>query len=154
MKELRRIRKERGLTQRGLADASGVDPATISMIETGKRRPHLETLDNLARALDVEVQDLLPKGEPPLFDWAALEMTDEQFSAAVKEAEHERLTALANEMAPYLPRAVRTRSEADEATPRPSRTALLALKRSVEIARESRARAEAKLEDLRALEPA
>ncbi len=46
MEEIRRIRKERGLTQRGLAAASGVDQATISMAESGKRRPHLETLDS------------------------------------------------------------------------------------------------------------
>ncbi|CAN5612330.1 hypothetical protein BH24ACT22_BH24ACT22_13570 [soil metagenome] len=66
MEELRRLRKERGLTQRGLADASGVDPATISLVENGKRRPHLETLDSLAGALGVEVTDLIPKVEPPL----------------------------------------------------------------------------------------
>jgi transcriptional regulator with XRE-family HTH domain len=68
MEELRRLRKERGLTQRGLADASGVDPATISLVENGKRRPHLETLDSLAGALGVEVTDLIPKAEPSLFD--------------------------------------------------------------------------------------
>jgi transcriptional regulator with XRE-family HTH domain len=66
VQELRRIRKERGLTQRGLADASGVDPATISLIETGKRRPHLETLDSLALVLGVEVVDLLGKAQAPL----------------------------------------------------------------------------------------
>ena len=66
MQELRRIRKERGLTQRGLADASGVDPATISLIETGKRRPHLETLDSLALVLGVEIVDLLGKAQAPL----------------------------------------------------------------------------------------
>ncbi len=72
MQELRRIRKERGLTQRGLADASGVDPATISLIETGKRRPHLETLDSLALVLGVEVVDLLGKAQAPLpFEEAA-----------------------------------------------------------------------------------
>jgi len=67
MQELRRIRKERGLTQRGLADASGVDPATISLIETGKRRPHLETLDSLALVLGVEVRDFLPEAQGALF---------------------------------------------------------------------------------------
>jgi len=73
LQELRRIRKERGLTQRELADASGVDHTTISMIETGKRRPHLETLDSLALVLDVEVADLLGKAEPRLpFDVDAI----------------------------------------------------------------------------------
>ena len=63
MEEIRRIRKERGLTQRGLAAASGVDQATISMVESGKRRPHLETLDSLADALGVEVGDFFPKAK-------------------------------------------------------------------------------------------
>ena len=67
MQELRRIRKERGLTQRGLADASGVDPATISLIETGKRRPHLETLDSLALVLGVEVVEFFPKVQASLW---------------------------------------------------------------------------------------
>ncbi len=66
MEEIRRIRKERGLTQRGLADASGVDQATISLVESGKRRPHLETLDSLADALGVEVGDFFPKDQAPL----------------------------------------------------------------------------------------
>ena len=67
MQELRRIRKERGLTQRELADASGVDPATISLIETGKRRPHLETLDSLALVLGVEVVEFFPKVQASLW---------------------------------------------------------------------------------------
>ena len=68
MEELRRLRKERGLTQRGLADASGVDPATISQVESGKRRPHLETLDSLAEALGVGVAEFFPKPQPSLFE--------------------------------------------------------------------------------------
>ncbi len=66
MEEIRRIRKERGLTQRGLADAAGVDQATISLVESGKRRPHLETLDSLADALGVGVGDFFPKAQAPL----------------------------------------------------------------------------------------
>jgi transcriptional regulator with XRE-family HTH domain len=45
-----------------------VDPATISQVESGKRRPHLETLDSLAEAMGVEVADFFPKSEPSLFD--------------------------------------------------------------------------------------
>jgi transcriptional regulator with XRE-family HTH domain len=63
VEEVRRIRKERGLTQRGLASLSGVDQATISMLESGKHRPRLETLDTLADALGVEVGDFFPKAE-------------------------------------------------------------------------------------------
>lgn len=66
MEEIRHIRKGRGLTQRELAGLSGVDPATISLVESGKRRPYLKTLDSLALALEVEVGDFFPKAEPPL----------------------------------------------------------------------------------------
>jgi transcriptional regulator with XRE-family HTH domain len=44
-----------------------VDPATISLIENGKRRPHLETLDSLALVLGVEVGDFFPKAQAPLW---------------------------------------------------------------------------------------
>lgn len=66
MEELRRIRKDKGLTQRDLAAASGVDKATISLVESGKRRPHLETLDSLAAVLEVEIGDFFPKAQAPL----------------------------------------------------------------------------------------
>ncbi len=68
MKEIRRIRKERGLTQRGLAAASGVDQATISQIESGRHRPNLDTLDKLAEALSVGVGEFFPKPQPSLFE--------------------------------------------------------------------------------------
>jgi transcriptional regulator with XRE-family HTH domain len=68
VEEIRRIRKERGLTQRGLAAASGVDQATISQVESGKHRPNLETLDKLAEALSVGVAEFFPKPQPSLFE--------------------------------------------------------------------------------------
>ncbi len=92
MEEIRRIRKERGLTQRGLAAAAGVDQATISMAESGKRRPHLETLDSLADALGVEVGDFFQKVS--LEQWledrcghAYLAMSSEELARFVEDAE-------------------------------------------------------------------
>ena len=95
MEEIRRIRKERGLTQRGLANASGVDQATISMVESGKRRPHLETLDSLADALGVEVGDFFPKAEAvSLEQWledrcghSYLAMSFDELEQFIKDAE-------------------------------------------------------------------
>jgi transcriptional regulator with XRE-family HTH domain len=66
MRELTRIREERGLSQQGLADASGVNKATINQIERGRRSPNLETLEKLADALAVEMGDFFPKAQPPL----------------------------------------------------------------------------------------
>jgi transcriptional regulator with XRE-family HTH domain len=70
MDEVRRIRNERGLSQQGLADSSGVNKVTINHIEQGKANPSVSTLDKLARALDVEVGDFFPKAQAPLpLDW-------------------------------------------------------------------------------------
>ncbi len=66
MRELTRIREERGLSQQGLADASGVNKATINQIERGRRSPNLETLEKLAGALAVEMGDFFPKAQAPL----------------------------------------------------------------------------------------
>jgi transcriptional regulator with XRE-family HTH domain len=66
MRELTRIREERGLSQQRLADASGVNKATINQIERGRRSPNLETLEKLAGALGVELSDFFPKDQPPL----------------------------------------------------------------------------------------
>jgi len=66
MRELTRIRQERGLSQQGLADASGVNKATINQIERGRRSPNLETLEKLADALAVEMADFFPKAQASL----------------------------------------------------------------------------------------
>jgi predicted RNase H-like HicB family nuclease/DNA-binding Xre family transcriptional regulator len=53
-------RRNRGLSQRGLAKLSGVSPATIYELETGRRpEPRPSTLRKLAHALGVEVAELL-----------------------------------------------------------------------------------------------
>jgi transcriptional regulator with XRE-family HTH domain len=68
MDELRRIRKERGLSQQRLADLANVDKVTIVHIEGGKVSPKVETLAKLAAALGVELGDLFPKAQPPLLE--------------------------------------------------------------------------------------
>ncbi len=57
MESVRRMRREKGLSQRELADLAGVGQDSISGIETGKHEPHPRTLRKLAEALDVEVVD-------------------------------------------------------------------------------------------------
>ena len=54
--ELRDLRKERGLSQWGLARLSGVSRPTIHRLEHSQQRPRAETLAKLASALDVEPQ--------------------------------------------------------------------------------------------------
>jgi transcriptional regulator with XRE-family HTH domain len=59
--KLNRWRRIRGLTQEELRDRSGVPVRTIGRIERNEVRtpPKLPTLVNLARALDIDVTELL-----------------------------------------------------------------------------------------------
>jgi len=50
---LRRIREQRDLTIRALADQSGLAVNTLSLIENGKSSPSVNTLQQLASALEV-----------------------------------------------------------------------------------------------------
>ena len=63
IKEARDLKK---WNQTELAYHAGLAPSVISQIENGKRDPTARTLRKLAAALDVEVGDLFPKGQPTL----------------------------------------------------------------------------------------
>ncbi len=56
---LRRLRRERALSQRELSRMTGVAFDTISRLETGKQRAQPRTIRKLARALGVEPEDLV-----------------------------------------------------------------------------------------------
>lgn len=56
---LAELRIRAGLTQRRLSEQSGVNPQTISEIERGIGNPTLSTLEALARALEVELVELV-----------------------------------------------------------------------------------------------
>lgn len=56
---IRRIRKERGLTQQTLAELSHQEPSNISHIERGATKLGLPTLVSIANALGVTADDLL-----------------------------------------------------------------------------------------------
>jgi transcriptional regulator with XRE-family HTH domain len=59
---LRRLRRERGLTQEELAAESGVSYSVISMLERGKRTAaRLSTISSLANALDCEIGELVDR---------------------------------------------------------------------------------------------
>ncbi|WP_136525731.1 helix-turn-helix domain-containing protein [Geomonas ferrireducens] len=55
---VREVRKLRGLSQEKLAEQVGVDPKQISRIEGGKSAPSLDTLEAIAKHLQVEMKDL------------------------------------------------------------------------------------------------
>ncbi len=64
--EIRRKRQGRGWTGAQLAVYAGMAPSAVSQIETGRRSPNYGSLTKIARALEIEVVDLFPKGQSPL----------------------------------------------------------------------------------------
>lgn len=72
-KRIKALRKTRGLTQEQLAEKLGVQRATISNYEIGRRSPHLKELEKIAGVLGVsldyfgvdtnEVHDLIARAK-------------------------------------------------------------------------------------------
>jgi transcriptional regulator with XRE-family HTH domain len=56
---IRRLRREAGLTQERLADLAGTHPGEISRLERAVRDPQFSTLIRVARGLDVPPRALL-----------------------------------------------------------------------------------------------
>jgi transcriptional regulator with XRE-family HTH domain len=63
-RRLAALRKQRGLTQRELADRLGVRPEMVDYYERRAANPSLEVVQRAARALDVTAAELLDS-EPP-----------------------------------------------------------------------------------------
>lgn len=64
---LRALRIERGTTLAQLSEATGISVSTLSRLESGQRRPTLELLLPLARAHQVQLDELVdapPTGDP------------------------------------------------------------------------------------------
>ena len=57
--KVRRLRSEKGLSQKALAQNVGLSVAYVSMLERGLRSPPLETIEKMARALKVTPVSLL-----------------------------------------------------------------------------------------------
>jgi transcriptional regulator with XRE-family HTH domain len=56
---LRRIRRDRGLSQEALADLAGVHRTEASLLERAGREPRLSTLVKLAGALEAPAEELV-----------------------------------------------------------------------------------------------
>lgn len=59
---LRRIRKDRGLTQEELADLAGINRNYVGMIERQENSPTIDMIERLARVLQADPADLLHRG--------------------------------------------------------------------------------------------
>ena len=58
---IRLIRKQKGLSQKTLADKSGVNAKELSCIELGQRNLTIDTLEKIAAGLDTHVQIYIGK---------------------------------------------------------------------------------------------
>lgn len=56
---IKRIRKERGITQKRLGELCGIAEPNIRKYENGKQNPKLETVEKIASALGVTAFDLM-----------------------------------------------------------------------------------------------
>lgn len=56
---LRRLRRQAGISQEELGARAGIQMADISRYEGGRRDPRITTVARLATALDVPLSDLL-----------------------------------------------------------------------------------------------
>ncbi|MCM3693222.1 helix-turn-helix domain-containing protein [Neobacillus niacini] len=68
-KALKRLRKERDLSQEKLADLSGLDRSYISILERNLKLPSLYTILALATGLDIKPSEVMMEMEKsPVFD--------------------------------------------------------------------------------------
>jgi len=60
LKNLAKLRKNRGLTQEGLAHKAGISYHTLVKLESGRvANPKIETIVKLAKSLNVLVEELI-----------------------------------------------------------------------------------------------
>lgn len=54
--ELKRVRKQKGVTTYELSELTGIDQGAISRIENGKANPTLKTLEKICKALKIKLK--------------------------------------------------------------------------------------------------
>lgn len=60
---IRKIRREKGLTQKQLGELCGINESNIGKYERGKQDPKTETLNKIAKALSVDVTEFYTGGK-------------------------------------------------------------------------------------------
>lgn len=58
MNRIKEIRQEKGIIQKDLAEAANISAPYLHDLENGNRGAKRETLERIAKALNVEVEDL------------------------------------------------------------------------------------------------
>ena len=61
--KIKLIRKRQSITQKDLAEKLGTTPQNIAQYENNKRNPKYNTLEKIAKALRIDIQELLPDSD-------------------------------------------------------------------------------------------
>lgn len=89
---IHQIRKEKGLTQKELADCINVSDKTVSKWENGNSAPDTTLLSALCEALDISVNELLSCKKLPPEDYS--KKAEENIMSLLKDKENERKSSL------------------------------------------------------------
>lgn len=65
---IKKIRIERGLTQKQLGELCGIDPGNLRKYESGKIKPKIETIKKIADALETTILDICDNDKLIVFD--------------------------------------------------------------------------------------
>ncbi len=57
--KLKKLRIRNGLSQESLSDAAGLHHTYISLLETGKRKPSLDTIEKLAAGFELQTWEFV-----------------------------------------------------------------------------------------------
>ena len=72
---LKQLRKEKELTQQGLADRLEISKSSVNMYERGEREPGIQTLEAIADLFNVDMDYLIGKSSVPNRSQAELPLT-------------------------------------------------------------------------------
>ena len=78
-KRIQYLRKQKGLSQENLAEALNIATTSVSYIETGRGFMSLNTLENLAKALEVEPYEI--------FQQVTIHSNEEMYNYLIKKLE-------------------------------------------------------------------
>ena len=81
---IRRIRKEKGISQEKLAEACDTSASYIGLMEIYRNVPKLSTIERIAHALDVDPLALFQRSDPlPEEQEAAIQKKKQEFLAVI-----------------------------------------------------------------------
>ena len=61
--DIKAVRQQKGITQQGLSEATGIDQSSISRMENGKQGISLKSLYQIANALDEPVESFFNQSQ-------------------------------------------------------------------------------------------